>query len=55
MDYLEKRIGLMLLAYAVGLRVGEAIRDKLYREKSTRSTRDCSSYSSTNSGSSGGN
>ncbi len=35
-DHLEKLIGLMLLAYAVGLLVGEAIRDGVYRGKKAR-------------------
>jgi hypothetical protein len=29
----EKRIAFMLLAYAVGLRIGETIRDEVYRGK----------------------
>jgi hypothetical protein len=46
----EKRIAFMLLAYAVGLRIGETVRDEVYREKSTRPTRGFLSSSSAGSG-----
>lgn len=40
---LERMLALMLLAYGIGLLVGEALRRVLYREKSTSCTQDCSS------------
>jgi len=49
-ENLEKLIAFMLLAYAVGLLIGETIRDEVYREKSTRPTRGFLSSSSTGSG-----
>jgi len=50
LENLEKWIAFMLLAYAVGLRIGETIRDEVYREKSTRPTRGFLSSSSAGSG-----
>jgi hypothetical protein len=38
-ENLEKWMAFMLLAYAVGLRIGETIRDEVYRGKSIRPTR----------------
>jgi hypothetical protein len=50
LENLEKWIAFMLLAYAVGLRIGETIRDEVYRGKSARPAWGFLSSSSAGSG-----